>query len=247
MTITKLEAKVAEGVADATFVVPETAGPFPLVVLYADAGGLRPATTQVAERLAKLGYAVIAPNAFWRQQPYAPFDLTTVFGDPAERARLMGMIGKVKADEVASDTLALIDAIDDARVQRDRFATMGYCMGGRLAYMVATIAPERVVAVAALHAGGLVNDGPESPHLRAPKLRAATYFAIADNDPSCTPDHQRLLEEALTGASVRHQLEHFPGTRHGFAMSDGSIYDPAATDRVWQRIEALFASQLHPA
>lgn len=247
MTVKKLETKVPDGVADATLVTPDGTGPCALVVLYADAGGLRPATTKVAEHLAGLGYAVLAPNPFWRQMPYEPFDLATVFGTPSERARLMTMIGKVKADEVCADTIALIDAIDDPRVQRNRFATMGYCMGGRLAFMVATIVPERVAAVAPIHAGGLVNDTPESPHLRAPKLRAATYFAIADNDPSCTQEQQRLLEDALAAANVRHQLELFPGTKHGFGMSDGAVYDAAATSRVWQRIEALFAAALRPA
>ena len=247
MTTTTITTKTPQGIADATFVVPDGAGPFPLVVLYPDAGGLRDATTKAAEHVAGMGYAVLAPNPFWRQQPYAPFDLTTVWGDASERGRLMTMIGKVSAAEACADTVALVAAIEDPRVRHERFATMGYCMGGRLAYIVATMVPERVVATAPIHAGGLVNDTPESPHLLAPKLRAAMYFAVADQDPSCTPEHQAKLKAALDAAGVRSQIELHEGAKHGFGMSDAPVYDAKATARVWGRLEALFADHLRAA
>ena len=41
---------------------------------------------EMAERLAAMGYAAFLPEMFYRDVPYEPFDLATVFGDP-ERAR----------------------------------------------------------------------------------------------------------------------------------------------------------------
>jgi len=60
------DVSTADGTADAFFTRPATGGPYPGVVLYMDAYGIRPALEAHAERLAGHGYCVLAPNVFYR-------------------------------------------------------------------------------------------------------------------------------------------------------------------------------------
>lgn len=245
MTETNITAPTEDGQVDARLFVPEGEGPIPLVVFYVDAGGLRPAMSAMGERLAHAGYAVVQPNPYWRSGPYEPFDAMTVFSDPPERARLMGLMHAVRPDAVVADTQALVASLErDPRIDAARLGLVGYCMGGRLAFIAATAWPERVAAIASIHGGGLVGEGEDSPHRAVATLRAAVYLGVADHDGSCSPAHQAELAKALGEASVRYQLELYAGARHGFAAPDFPVFDEAASEQHWKRVLALFGEHL---
>jgi carboxymethylenebutenolidase len=241
MQESRIEAQRDGGVVDGRLFVPE-GGRGQLVVQIMDAGGLRPAMSRMAEPLTAAGYTVLQPNLYWRHGDYPPFDARTVFGDPKERERLMEMLRSVKSDDAMADIGALLDAAGAG----DRFACVGYCLGGRMAFVAASAFGERVVAAASVHGGGLVSDGDDSPHLAAGRIRGALYLAVSDADSSCTPEHQATLRAALDAAGVRHELELFDGTRHGFAMPDFPVFDEAAAARHWQKVLALFRRELPP-
>jgi carboxymethylenebutenolidase len=215
------------------------------VILFPDAGGVRPGMHEMAERLASHGYLVALPNLFYRAGAYAPFDLKTVFSDPAERARLGAMMKQAGVVPVMRDTEALLDVLArEPGARADQVGIVGYCMGGRLAFAAAGAHPTRVAAVACIHGGNLATDDPTSPHLQAGKIRAQLYFGVADNDQSCTPEAQALLKAALDDAKVRYTMELYPGASHGFAPPDLPVYDHAASERHWERVLALFAETL---
>ncbi len=238
-------ASIASATVSAPLDLPDTdAARFPLVVFYPDAGGPRDAMTTMAQRVTANGYACMIVNPYWRLPPYAPFDVATVFTDPPERARIFALMNGFDTTQLVGDTVALLDAITDPRVAKDRIGTMGYCMGGRIAFLAGTILGERVAAVAAIHAGGLVSDKPESPHRRVGTMRANVYVGVADADGSCTPEHQAALATALTEANVTHQIELYPNVKHGFAVPDFPVYDEAAAEKHWQRVLALFETTL---
>lgn len=245
-----IENELAVGTEDGTvegrLLLPEGGGPWPLVVFYMDAGGLRPATTEMGRRLVEAGYAVVQPDLYWRQRPYRPFDLSSVFSDPDERARILAMVRAVEPEQVMADTRLLLEraAADHPAIRADRFGCVGYCMGGRMAFIAATAMPDRVVAAASIHGGGLVTDAPDSPHRAASAIRGAVYLGVADEDRSCTPEHQEALRQALDEAGVRYQLELYSGARHGFAMADFPVYDAAAAARHWERVLELFDREL---
>ncbi|MEJ7732202.1 MAG: dienelactone hydrolase family protein [Polyangiaceae bacterium] len=77
--------------------------------------------------------------------------------------------------------------------------------------------------------------------LRAGRIRARIYVGWADEDGSFTPDNAATLEAALTAAGVHHQLERYPGARHGFAVPSSPSYDAAPAERHWQRLLSLYA------
>jgi carboxymethylenebutenolidase len=248
MDMKPISVQTDEGGVDGRLFLPEGDGPWPLVVSYMDAGGLRPAMTELAGPLVRAGYAVVQPDLYWRLGAYAPFDCRTVFTDPAERKRLFEMIRAVRPDQAMRDTQLLVDAVAaDSRIRADRFGCVGYCLGGRMAFIAAAELAPRVAAAASIHGGGLVTDAPDSPHLGAPRMRAALYLGVADNDASCSPEHQQALRQALDAAGVRYTLELFSGALHGFAVPDFAVYDAGAAERQWQRVLQLFAETLRDA
>jgi carboxymethylenebutenolidase len=245
LSATRIALNRPEGVLDARLHLPSGDGPWPLVLFYMDAFGLRPAMDQMAGRLTGAGYAVLQPNLYWRSGPFAPFDPPKTFGDPDERARIMALLNSVRVEDVVPDTLALVEeAAKDPRVETQRMGCVGYCMGGRIAFGVASMLGERVAACASIHPGGLVTDDATSPHRQLGGMRARLYLGIADEDRGCTAEHQQALREALDSARVRYALEVYRGALHGFAVPDHSVHDPAAAERHWERVLSLFGDEL---
>lgn len=234
----------ADGDCPATLHTPEGAGPWPGVVMYVDAGGVRDTFRDMAATLADDGYAVLLPDVYYRHPGWAPFDMATVFGDAKERARLFSMIGKVTPEMMSSDAGAFFDYLAGRpEVNGDRFGVCGYCMGGRTSVVVAGQHGDRVAAAASFHGGGLVTDAPDSPHLRAAQIRAAVYVAGAKGDASFTAAQAQTLEEALTAAGVEHTVEIYPAG-HGFAVPDNAPYDADAAARHWTAMRKLFGGAL---
>jgi carboxymethylenebutenolidase len=223
---------------------PEGEGPWPGVVMYPDAGGVRDTFDEMAAKLADFGYAVLLPDVYYRLGDWEPFDMKTAFSDPEQRKRLMSMIGSITPMKMAMDAEAFFDYLADRQeVSGDRFGTTGYCMGGRTSLVVAGRLPDRVVAAASFHGGGLVTDSEDSPHLRADQMRAAIYVGGAENDASFTAEHAEQLEKALTAAGVEHTIETY-SAGHGFAVPDNGPYDEAAAERHWTAMREFFGAHL---
>jgi carboxymethylenebutenolidase len=223
---------------------PESGVPWPGVIMYVDAGGVRDTFHGMAAKLAGFGYAVLLPDVYYRSGEWAPFDMATAFTDEQERRRLFGMIGSITPDRMTSDATAFFDYLAARpEVAGERFGVCGYCMGGRTSVVVAGRVPDRVAAAASFHGGGLVTDTPDSPHLLADRMTATVYVGGAENDASFTTDHAEQLEKALTAAGVSHTIEWY-SAGHGFAVPDNPPYDAAADERHWSAMTELFAAAL---
>lgn len=245
MPTTELTIRTPDGNPQAKAFWPEGKGPFPSVVFLVDAYGLRPAMLEMAERLSKLGYFVLAPNLLYRAGDYAPFDPKSVWTDEKERGRLMGIMQLLDTAGAMRDMNAYFDALSARPEARaDRVGLVGYCMGGRIGFTAAGVIPDRVAAVCSFHGGGLVTDAPDSPHLAASKIRASLYFGVADEDSHCTPEHQATLVSALASAKLHFQVESNPGAHHGYAVTDVPAYHREAAERHWARVASVFGEAL---
>ena len=246
MPVSQLDVSTADGVMDVYLHAPSGGAPVSTVIFYPDAAGVRPVMHEMAERLASAGYLVALPNFLYRSGDYAPFDIATMFGDPAERQRLGAMLQLANPQAVMQDTGALLDALAAHTNAADpRVGAVGYCMGGRWAFVAAGAHADRIVATASIHGGYLATDDPDSPHRQAERIRGRLYFGVADNDASCTPDSQAQLIAALQEARVTYQLEVYPGAGHGFAVPDSPTYDADAAERHWTEVLALFGDIVH--
>src|SRR6202012_5658393 len=162
---------------------PEGDGPWPGVVMYPDAGGVRETFDEMGAKLADFGYAVLVPDIYYRLGDWEPIDMKTAFGDPEERKRLMSMIGSVTPETMTADARAFFDYLAGRpEGSGDRFGTTGYCVGGRTSVVVAGRVPDRVAAAMSFHGGGLVTDTEDSPHLKADQIQAAVDVGGAEDD-----------------------------------------------------------------
>jgi len=227
-----LDIRTPDGVADAYLARPDEGDRHPGVLFVMDAYGMRPRIEQMAARIAERGYAVLAPNVFYRagRAPVLPFPDMSQEGARAEFFQgVRPLMNELTPQRVAADGDAYLDAL--AEVADEPFAITGYCMGARLGLRIAAAHPDRVAALAGFHGGGLVTDDPQSPHRSAGALRAEVYLGHADQDPSNGAEQIATLEAALDDAGVSYRSEVYAGARHGYTMADTPAYDESGCER----------------
>src|SRR3954452_20542167 len=205
MRSSTLDIEMPDGVADAYLTRPDDGDSHPGVLFLMDAYGLRPRIEEMADRIAERGYAVLAPNVFYRagRSPFLPFpDMSQEDARAEFFKNVRPLMGELTSERLAGDGAAYLDEL--AKVSDGPVATTGYCMGARLALRIAAAHPGRVAAVAGFHGGGLVTEEPESPHRAAAGLQAELYFGHADQDPSNSAEQIATLEAMLDEAGVTH-------------------------------------------
>ncbi|WP_405937161.1 dienelactone hydrolase family protein [Streptomyces sp. NBC_00726] len=236
MPIKTLHIPTADGRADAFAAFPDHGEQHPGVLMYADGFGIRPVLREMANELAGHGYYVLVPNLFYRHGPAPVIELPEHIGEEARDAvfaQLMPLIEAHTAERVLSDADAYLGFLTaQPEVGAGPVAVTGYCIGGLLATRTAAAHPGQVAALAAFH-GPVGADGPDS----LARLTAETHFGHAESD--LTPEALGELNQALDAAGVRYTSEIYPGTVHGFAMSDTDAFDPAALQRHWDRLIPL--------
>lgn len=237
MQTTTVDIPTSDGTADASLTRPDGDGPFPAVLLFMDAFGPRPRLVEMAERIAERGYLVLAPHLFYRAGRAPLFDLSRL-GEADQRGalfeKIVPLIGALTPDVVSRDTAAYLDFLAAREdVRPGPVAITGYCMGGTNALRAIEAYPDRIAAVASFHAGRVVTDAPDSPHLGVGSITGELYFGHADADQSMTPEQIATLEQALDAAGVRHRSEVYEGAHHGFTMADTPMYHEQGTERHW--------------
>lgn len=231
----------ADGQADAFAAFPDAGGRRPGVLMYPDGFGIRPVLRQMAGELAEHGYYVLVPNVFYRHGPAPVIELPGYIGEearPAIFAQLMPMIKAHTAEQTLSDADAYLRfLLNQPEVSTGPVAVTGYCIGGLMAVRTAAAHPDQVVAVAGFHAP-VGADGPEV----LSKLAAQVHFGHAEGD--LTPGALEELNATLDAAGVNYTSEVYPGTIHGFTMSDTDAFNPAALQRHWDRLLSLLGNTL---
>ena len=181
---------------DAALHRPAGFGAWPAVIVWPDIVGLRPVFREMGARLAAEGYVVLTPNPFYRSAK------TPVFpNDAMDMAKANEYRKLMTPAAVARDGIALMAYLDSLAFvnKRATAGTVGYCMGGPMTMQTAAAVPGRIGAGCSFHGAGLVTDGPDSPHLLVPKMKASYYFGIATNDDMRQPD----AKDKLKAASLR--------------------------------------------
>ena len=251
MSRTEVSIATPDGAARAFVFKPDRGpGPWPAAIVYMDAPAIRPALFDLAQRLADNGYYVLLPDMFYRDGPYEPVtDVGALFADEEARKRIFAKMGKATSLEAArSDTGAFLEFLAaQPEVEGDQVGVTGYCMGARLALLAAGQFPDRIAAAGGFHGGGLATDDPGSPHHLAPKMRARVFVGGADQDQGFPPEQADRLREALAAAGVENRVEIFEGARHGYVMTDLSVYDEGGAERHWRELLDLFYSALKQA
>ena len=219
-------------------------GSGPGVLLFIDAIGLRPQIARMADRVASWGYTVLAPNTLYRSGTAAETSPTGDLREPGAREEFFRHAGPriaaLTPERLSRDLPAYLLALrelSDSGPGGD-VGVVGYCMGARLAVRAAGL-DAAVVAAAAFHGGGLVTDDPDSPHLALRTARAELVFGHADQDRGMPPEAVEELGRVLADAGLPAVNEIYPGSPHGYAMNDTSMYHEPGAERSFEALHAL--------
>lgn len=236
-----------DGDAEAYLATAPGGAPAPGVLFVIDAIGLRPRIEQMADRIASWGYTVLAPNVFYRDGKAAELAPSADLREPGAREAFMpGAMERVRGlttDLLARDLPAYLSALRSRpETAGEDVGVTGYCMGARIAVRAAGI-DAGVVAVGGWHGGGLMTDGPDSPHHALATARAAFAFGHASHDRSMPPQAVAALGDAITAAGLPVVNEVLPGP-HGYSMADTSAYDEESAERHFASLRTLLDSTL---
>jgi carboxymethylenebutenolidase len=251
MTTSTTQIQTPDGPCTTEVVVPPGSGPWPAVIAFFDAAGLRPAQTRIAERIASNGYLVFQPDLFHRSPPLstllgAPVTLSAVikvFQDPDLRAKFMaGYLAPALDYANLGKTIgSVLDHIAARPDFKGRVGTTGYCMGGNASVRTATVFGDRIAATAAFHPGGLVSDQPESTHTHVKMIKSRVYLAPAIGD--LPKEAEAKLRAELESGHVHYEIEQYDA-KHGYAVDDSDAYDRAAAERHYEALATLYAETL---
>jgi carboxymethylenebutenolidase len=246
-----LDIPTSDGTMDTYAVQPESGGPYPLVVLLMDVWGLREELFALARMVAARGYACVVPNLFYRagkiRYEKRNDDGKMVSFDtlPVELQGEMQRLGRgIDRAMVRTDIGALLSTCA-GMAKAGPAGAIGFCLGGRIAFLAAQEFPARFRATASLHGVFLVTDVADSPHRLSGEMRGEVYCGHAEHDRFSAPELLAALAQGfdgLSGVTYRHRLH--AGAQHGYSLPDRDVHDSAAYDADWREIFAMLDRQL---
>jgi len=206
------------------------AGSGPGLVLFQEIFGVNEHIRAVAEQYALDGFVVLAPDVFWRQQRRVELGYV---GD--DRQRGIAMAGATQPAELLSDMRAAVAALRARpEVHGGKVGAIGYCMGGRLAYLAAATAG---VDAAVAYYGGGIHD-----HLdKATSIACPVQFHYAERDDHIPLTAVEKVRAAMRGKGA--ELHLYPGSMHGFnCWARASYHAPSAALAHGRSVQFLAAN-----
>jgi carboxymethylenebutenolidase len=218
---------------DGTFnaYVAEPGGkPKAAIIVIQEIFGVNPGMRHKCDHWAEKGYLAIAPDLFWRLRPGVELDPDV----PADFQEALALMGRFDQDLGVADIEATIRWARAA--SGGKVGVVGYCLGGRLAYMVAA----RTDSDASVGYYGVGIDGllGEKHAISRPLL-----LHIPTADHFVTPEVQKAMHEGLDD-HPKVTLYDYPGLDHGFAAEMGKRRDEAGATLANSRTEHFFAEHL---
>jgi len=231
MTATiKIDALDGSGSFDAYVAEPE-GSPRAAIVVIQEIFGVNPGIRKKCDLWADLGYLALAPDLFWRLQPGIVLDADV----PEEFQQALDWMGKFDQTLGVADIEATIKAAR-AEMGGGKVGVVGYCLGGRLAFMAATRTDSD--ASVGYYGVGIDNLLGEKHAIAHPVL---LHMGTADH--FVTPDIQAKMHEGLDD-HPKVTLHEYEGEDHGFAAEMGKRRSEASAQLADGRTEAFFATHL---
>lgn len=229
-SIISIETLAKDGSFPAYCAKPE-GKPKAAIIVIQEIFGVNPGIRKKCDDWAIAGYLAIAPDLFWRLEPGIELDADV----PDDFQQAIGLMGKMDQNLAIADIEASIHE-SRAQISGGKVGCVGYCLGGRLAFMTAA----RTDVNASVGYYGVGIDGllgekhaiahavllhiPKDDHFVGPEAQAAMHAGL--------DDHPKVV------------LYDYPGLDHGFAAEMGQRRDEAAAQLADSRTAAFFAEHL---
>jgi carboxymethylenebutenolidase len=232
--------KVADGQSPGYFARPDGNGPYPGVLIVSEIFGLHEHIRDLCRRMAKVGYAAVAPDYFYRAgNPAIETDFRKVFA----------IVSQAKYPQIMSDSQSAVDFLKgQPRVDRSRIAITGFCWGGSTVWTMAATSPD-IRAGAAWYGpleGRKPVPGAPPPEKRpwpldlAPDLKAPVIGFYGGLDQNITADQVEAMREALKKASVKSEIIVYPDAAHAFNADYRPSYNEKDAKDAWSKMLKWF-------
>lgn len=239
-----VEVRTADGTMPVHLVVPDGEGPFAGVVVAMEAFGLNGHIRSVAERIAREGYVVAAPDLYYRAagERVAAYDQL-----PKAIELMMDLPGY---DAITADVKATIDLVESQpQTDKGRIGMTGFCMGGFVTFLSACRLP--IKAAAPFYGGGIgramlppSERRPHPPLEEAAGITGSMVVFYGEKDGFIPPEECALVKERLAQLGKDAEVLVYPGADHGFFCEERSSYHEAAAQDSWKRLLRLFDTKL---
>lgn len=214
---------------------PEGRGPFPAIVVIQNQDGVREFTQEMTRRVAEAGYVGIAPQLYHRE------------GEPNTPEETANFKNFRRDIHVINDINATVNFLGGcANVEGSRLGIVGFCMGGRVAFLMAA-ASKSFKAAVDFYGGGVHsqwgNDRPAPAEL-AGEISCPIQGHFGELDKNPPPDEMRTLDAELTRLRKEHEFFFYPDAPHGFNRRGSKGYKPDHDKISWVRTLDFFVRHL---
>ncbi|HKX07216.1 MAG TPA: dienelactone hydrolase family protein [Stellaceae bacterium] len=224
--------RAADGSSFSAYLATPSAGRGPGVVLIQEIFGVNKVMRDLADGFARQGHVVLCPDLFWRQEPGIQITDQT----DAEWQKAFSLYKGFNEATGVDDLKSTLAHLRQLPACTGKVGSVGYCLGGKLAYLMAT----RSDADANV---GYYGVGIEGALDEATSIRKPLMLHIAEKDQFCPAEAQAKIKDAFKGNA--HVTTHsYAGMDHAFARMGGQHYDKAAADSANQRTADFFKKNL---
>ncbi len=228
----EIKASDGSGSFQAYLSVPRS-GKGPGLVLAQEIFGVNQTMREVADYYAEEGYVVLVPDLFWRQEPGVQLGYS-----PDDWQRAFGFYQGFDESKGVEDIQASLNAIRTRMECIGKAGVLGFCLGGKLAYLAAC----RTDADVAVSYYGV---GIEKALDEAKNITGRLVLHIAENDQFCPPEARAAIMNTLSGRDAT-ELYVYPGVDHAFARTGGDHFHKPSALMAHQRSVAALKSEIGP-
>jgi len=213
--MTQLTITATDGGSFGAYVARPEGGSGPGLLVIQEIFGVNAVMRHIADNFARAGYVAVVPDLFWRLEPGVQ-----LVDEGADLAKAFDFFGRFDEAKGMADLTATLAALRILEGVGDRVGTVGYCLGGRLAYLMATRSDADCNV--SYYGVGIENNLYELINVRRPLL-----LHIAENDQFVNPlARAQILQEAAGYPQVEAYV--YPGVGHAFARLGGTTFEPGA-------------------
>lgn len=217
------------------YVATPSSSPKAAILVIPEIFGVNEGIRRKCDSWAEKGYLAVAIDIFWRFAPGVELNPDI----EAELNEAFGYFQRYDANDGVMDIEAAIKAIRhglDGHPPVSKVGLVGYCLGGRLAYMAAT---RTDIDCSVGYYGVMIDAMLDESHAIANPL----LLHIPTEDHFVGPEAQAAIHDALDRHS-KVTLYDYPGLDHGFAAEMGNRRDEAGAQLADNRTQSFFAEHL---
>jgi carboxymethylenebutenolidase len=225
--------KVSDGDMPAYFARPANVANPPVILVSMEIFGLHEYIRDVTRRLAKLGAFAVAPDYYFRKG-----DLTKI----TEIKDLFPLVNTKADTELFSDLDATVAWAKSEGGDTNRLGIMGFCRGGRTAWLYSTHNPNLKAGVAFY--GTLADAHSDAMPKNATDLAADVKEPVLGlygaADTGISVDQVEKMKTALQAAGKTAEFKIYPDAPHGFHADYRPSYRKEAAEDAWRQLQAWF-------